>query len=81
MSCLTRQIAEQSPILCPELETFHKNFAKIDRAPTDDERLTLLRSVSRPFKVVYLFVDALVIIFPERLFFHFNSYEYFLILS
>jgi hypothetical protein len=61
MSSLTRQLAEQIDPLHPEVKLFHDENARKNRNPTNDERLSLFKSISLSFKAIYVFVDALVI--------------------
>ncbi|KAL8790643.1 MAG: hypothetical protein Q9213_000491 [Squamulea squamosa] len=59
LSSVTRQLAEQSIPLRPEAKTFRDNDLERRRNPTEDERISLLRSMCSLFQTVYVCVDAL----------------------
>lgn len=61
LSSITRQLAEQIHPLPPEVKVFSEKNAKRRRPPTEDERLSLVRSLCLLFRRTYVFVDALVI--------------------
>jgi hypothetical protein len=63
MSSLTRQLAEQMDTLATEVKVFHDKAIQKNRNPTDDERLSLVKSISHYFETVYIFIDALVTLF------------------
>lgn len=63
MSSLTRQLAEQMDTLPTEVKVFHDKTIQKNRNPTDNERLSLVKSISCYFETVYIFIDALVTLF------------------
>ncbi|KAL8648633.1 MAG: hypothetical protein Q9210_004877 [Variospora velana] len=54
-----RQLAEQTSPLPPKLKAFHNQNTRARRHPTDNERISLLRSICLLFQTTYLFIDAL----------------------
>ncbi|KAI4146689.1 MAG: hypothetical protein L6R39_003369 [Caloplaca ligustica] len=58
---VVRQLAEQTSPLPPELKAFRDQSTQARRNPTDNERISLLRSICLLFQNTYLFIDALVI--------------------
>lgn len=60
-SSITRQLAEQTSPLHPEVKAFCEKDTHSRRKPTDDERISLLKSICLFFHTTYVFVDALVI--------------------
>jgi hypothetical protein len=60
MSSLTQQLAEQMDTLPAEVKVFHDETIRKNRNPTDNERLSLVKSISGYFDTVYIFIDALV---------------------
>ena len=61
LSSITRQLAEQTSPLPPELKAFRDKDIQNRRNPTDDERISLLTSICLLFQTTYVFIDALVI--------------------
>ena len=57
---ITRQLAEQIRPLPPEVKTFHDKNIQERRNPTNNERISLLRSICLHFQATYVFIDALV---------------------
>jgi hypothetical protein len=60
LSSIIRQLAEQSKPIPPEVNAFRDKFTEKRRHPTDDERISLVRTISELFEKTYVFVDALV---------------------
>ena len=73
LASITRQLAEQTSPLPPEVKVFHEKDAQRRRNPTNDERISLFRSICVLFQTIYVFIDALVIFpcLPEH--FHFQN--------
>jgi len=61
ISSLTRQLAEQIDTLPAEVKLFHVENIRKNRNPTDNERFSLVNSISHFFETIYVFIDALVI--------------------
>jgi hypothetical protein len=61
LSSITRQLAEQSKPMPPEVNAFRDKYAEKRRHPTGDERISIVRTISELFERTYVFVDALVI--------------------
>ena len=57
---ITRQLAEQTNPLPPEIKEFRDKSAQKRRNPTEDERISLIRSICLVFQKTYIFIDALV---------------------
>lgn len=60
LSSIIRQLAEQTSPLPPEVKAFRDKDTQERRNPTDDERVSLLRSLCLLFRTTYVFIDALV---------------------
>lgn len=60
LSSVIRQLAEQFTPLPSEVKAFRDNDLEKRRNPTDDERISLLKSMCSYFQTVYICVDALV---------------------
>lgn len=60
LSSVIRQLAEQLGSLPPEVKAFRDNDLERRRNPTDDERVSLLKSLCSYFQTVYICIDALV---------------------
>ena len=60
LSSITRQLAEQTSPLPPEVKSFCDKNTHSRRNPTDDERISILRSICLRFQTTYVFIDALV---------------------
>ncbi len=61
LSSITQQLAEQTSPLPPEVKAFRDKEKQERRNPTDNERISLLRSICLLFQTTYVFIDALVI--------------------
>ncbi|KAL8919594.1 MAG: hypothetical protein Q9172_004922 [Xanthocarpia lactea] len=59
LSSVIRQLAEQLSPLPAEIKVFRDNDLEKRRNPTEDERISLLKSICSHFHVVYICVDAL----------------------
>ncbi len=60
LSSITRQLAEQTSPMPPEVKAFRDKDTQKRRNPTDDEWISLLRSLCLLFQTTYVFIDALV---------------------
>lgn len=60
-SSIIRQLAEQTSPLPAEVKAFYEKDSQMKRNPTDDERISLLRSICHFFQITYIFIDALVV--------------------
>ena len=70
LASITRQLAEQTYPLPPEVKVFCDKDAPRRRKPTDGERISLLRSLCLLFQTTYVFIDALVILPCLAKYFH-----------
>ncbi|KAL8860761.1 MAG: hypothetical protein Q9178_002791 [Gyalolechia marmorata] len=59
LSSVIRQLAEQLNPLPAEVKVFRDNDLEKRRNPTEDERISLLKSICSHFHAVYICVDAL----------------------
>lgn len=57
---VARQLAACSNVLLPEVKVFYDTHLARKCHPTEDDWVSLIRSVSRCFKKAYVFVDAIV---------------------
>jgi hypothetical protein len=60
LSSITRQLAEQTSPMPLEVKAFRDKDTQKRRNPTDDEWISLLRSLCLLFQTTYVFIDALV---------------------
>jgi hypothetical protein len=66
LSSIARKLVDQIKPIPPEVKAFREKYAEKSRHPTGDERISLLRTVSKLFEKTYIFVDALAIFFAPR---------------
>jgi len=60
LSSITRQLIEQISLMSSEMKTFHDKNIQKRRNSTDDEWISLLRSLCLLFQTIYVFIDALI---------------------
>lgn len=63
LSSITRQLAEQSNPMPPEIKAFCEKYTEKRSYPSDDERISLVRAMSVLFERIYVFLDALVMLY------------------
>lgn len=63
VASLTQQLAEQIDTVPPELKRFHEKKQQRTRAVTNEDRLSVMKSLVTHFSRVYVFIDALVSLF------------------
>ncbi|KAK3686838.1 hypothetical protein LTR37_019429 [Vermiconidia calcicola] len=59
LSSMTRQLVEQCKVVPQDVIAHWQRFIERRRLPTNDERLALMKSVTKLFEKTYIFIDAL----------------------
>jgi hypothetical protein len=59
-SSIVRQLVESCQQMPAEISSFREKYLEKRSLPTDEERISLVRALSRLFRKTYILVDALV---------------------
>jgi len=60
LSVIARQLAEQCHPLPAEVKEFRERFLGNIMQPSNDDRISLIRSIAGLFEKIFVFIDALV---------------------